>query len=100
LRAGEEWGRRVGDRAAAERFHGIFEKGQKRLVELCWNEEYFQQKLPDYMQRQGEVGPGCMADQLLGQWWAHQLGRGYMLPRAMVVCGLVAGFKYNFMSGR
>jgi uncharacterized protein (DUF608 family) len=98
LRAGEEWGRRVGDRAAAERFHGIFEKGQKRLVELCWNEEYFQQKLPDYMQRQGEVGPGCMADQLLGQWWAHQLGLGYILPREMVVSALLAVFKYNFKS--
>ena len=98
LRAGEEWARRVGDRAAAERFHGIFEKGQKQLVELCWNEEYFQQHLPDYMKRQGEVGPGCMSDQLLGQWWAHQLGLGYILPRAMVVSALRAVFKYNFKS--
>jgi uncharacterized protein (DUF608 family) len=96
LRAGEEWGRRVGDRAAAERFRGIFEKGQKKLVELCWNGDYFQQHLPDYMKRQGEVGPGCMSDQLMGQWWAHQLGLGYILPREMVVSALRAVFKHNF----
>ncbi len=96
LRAGEEWGRRVGNRAAADRFHGIFEEGQKKLIELCWKEEYFQQHLPDYMKRQGEVGPGCMADQLIGQWWAHQLGLGYILPQEMVVSALRAVFKYNF----
>ena len=45
--------RRMGDAAAAERFHGIFRKGQKNLVELCWNGEYFQQHLPDYMKRAG-----------------------------------------------
>ena len=98
LRAGEEWGRRVGDGAAAERFHGIFEQGQKKLVELCWNGEYFQQHLPDYLNRQGEVGPGCMSDQLLGQWWAHQLGLGYILPKEMVVSAMRAVFKYNFKS--
>ena len=96
LRAGEEWARRAGDPAAAERFHGVFEQGQKKLVELCWNGEYFQQHLPDYMNRQGEVGPGCMSDQLIGQWWAHQLGLGYILPKEKVVAALRAVFKYNF----
>ena len=98
LRAGEEWARRVGDPAAAERFHGVFEQGQKKLVELCWNGEYFQQHLPDYEKRQGEVGPGCMSDQLIGQWWAHQLGLGYILPQEKVVAALRAVFKYNWKS--
>jgi uncharacterized protein (DUF608 family) len=80
LRAGGEWARRQGDEAAADRFHGIFEKGRQKLVELCWNGEYFQQHLPDYMKRQGEVGPGCM------------------LPRDMVASALRAVFKLNFKS--
>ena len=96
LRAGEEWARRMGDNASAQRFHEVFEKGQQKLVELCWNGEYFQQHLPDYAQRRGEVGPGCMADQLLGQWWAHQLGLGYILPQEKVVAALKAIYKYNF----
>lgn len=98
LRAGEEWARRAGDSAFAERFRAVFEKGGKALVDLCWNGEYFQQNLPDYLQRQGEVGPGCMADQLIGQWWAHQLGLGYILPREKVVAALKSVFKYNFKS--
>lgn len=96
LRAGEEWGRRVGDKATADRFHAVFEKGSKYLVDHCWNGEYFQQELPDYMDRPGEVGPGCMADQLIGQWWAHQLGLGYILPKDKVVQALRSVFRYNW----
>jgi uncharacterized protein (DUF608 family) len=98
LRAGEEWARRVGDTPTADRYHAIFESGQKKLIELCWNGEYFQQYLPDYAGRRGEVGPGCMSDQLIGQWWAHQLGLGYILPREMVKSALKSIFKYNWKS--
>jgi len=98
LRAGEEWARRMGDAATAQRFHAVFAKGQAKLVELCWNGEYFQQQLPDYMSKPGEVGPGCMADQLIGQWWAHQLGLGYILPKEKVVTALKSVFRYNFKS--
>ncbi len=97
LRAGEEWAKRVGDKETAARFHGVFEKGQKRLVDVCWEGEYFRQDLPDYQKRWGEVGPGCMADQLIGQWWAHQLGLGYILPEDKVKSALKAVFKYNWM---
>jgi uncharacterized protein (DUF608 family) len=98
LRAGEEWARRMGDSSTADRFHEIFESGQAKLVELCWNGEYFQQRLTDYLDRKGEVGPGCMADQLLGQWWAHQLGLGYILPKDKVQSALRSIFKYNWKS--
>jgi uncharacterized protein (DUF608 family) len=96
LRAGEAWGRRLGDSITADHFQEIFARGQKKLIELCWNGEYFQQHLADYMKREGEVGPGCMADQLIGQWWAHQLGLGYIFPKEQVVSSLRAVFKYNF----
>ena len=45
----------------------------------------------------GEVGPGCMADQLIGQWWAHQLGLGYILPKDKVQAALRSIFKYNWV---
>jgi uncharacterized protein (DUF608 family) len=96
LRAGEEWARRMGDDTAAVRFHSVFEQGRNRLVELCWNGEYFQQHLPDYLARPGEVGPGCMSDQLIGQWWAHQLGLGYILPKDKIVAALKAVFRHNW----
>ena len=96
LRAGEEWAKRMDDTATADRFHKIFTSGRQKLVELCWNGEYFQQHLPDYQHRYGEVGPGCMSDQLIGQWWAHQLDLGYILPQDKVLSALRSVFKYNW----
>ena len=49
------------------------------------------------MKRNGEVGPGCMADQLIGQWWAHQLALGYILPKDKVQTALRSVFKYNWV---
>ncbi len=97
LRAGEAWARRLGDHETADRYQAVFEKGREKLNELCWNGEYFQQNLPDYLKRAGEVGPGCMSDQLIGQWWAHQLGLGYLLPKDKVQSALRAVFKYNWV---
>jgi hypothetical protein len=37
-----------------------------------------------------------MSDQLIGQWWAHQLGLGYLLPEQMVKEALRSVFKYNW----
>ncbi len=98
LRAGEEWAKRVGDAETARRFREVFEKGRARLVEVCWDGEYFRQELPGYERMPGEVGPGCMADQLIGQWWAHQLGLGYILPEDKVKSALRAVFRHNWMS--
>jgi hypothetical protein len=39
-----------------------------------------------------------MSDQLIGQWWAHQLDLGYILPRDMVQSAMRSIFKYNFKS--
>lgn len=97
LRAGEEMAGRMGDRETANHFHEVFQDGQKRLVDLCWNGEYFEQHLPDYMKRQGEYGPGCLSDQLIGQWWAHQLDLGYILPEDNVKTALKSIFKYNWL---
>ncbi len=49
------------------------------------------------MKRNGEVGPGCMSDQLIGQWWAHQLGLGYLLPKEKVQAAMQSIFKYNWV---
>jgi len=97
LRAGEEMANRVGDLAKAREWRGIFESGRRRLVDLCWNGEYFQQNLPDYAARSGEYGPGCLSDQLIGQWWANLLGLGSILPSDQVHKALASIFHNNWL---
>lgn len=96
LRAGEEMARLMDEPETARRWRQIFESGRQRLVELCWNGEYFQQNLPDYERRTTQWGPGCLSDQLIGQWWAHQLRLGYLLPQDQVRSALRAIFKHNW----
>jgi len=98
LRAGEEMANRAGEADTAKRWREVFERGSRRLVELCWNGEYFQQNYPDYLKKPRQWGPGCLADQLIGQWWAHQLGLGYLVPKENVRKALEAIFKYNWLS--
>ncbi len=97
LRAGEEMALRMGDAAFADRCRTIFERGRDNLVKRCWNGQYFFQDLPDYRSRSGEYGPGCLSDQLIGQWWAHQLDLGYLLPKEHVQKAMRSVFANNWL---
>lgn len=78
--AGDSWGAR--SHAAAEAYDG-----------LLWNGEYYGQvdSAAEY-----DFGAGCLTDQLLGQWWAHQLDLGHLLPADRVRSALDAVLAYNF----
>ncbi len=118
LRAAEEMARALGDQAAAEDYRRIYESGRKVLDEELWNGEYYIQKITPTSQvrsrrdrypqrhptplREGEeipryqFGPGCLSDQMLGQWFAHVVGLGYVLPQARVRSSIKAIFDHNF----
>jgi uncharacterized protein (DUF608 family) len=98
LRAGEEMAIRMGDLPFSGHCRETFERGKRNLVRECWNGEYFYQNLPDAEQRWGEYGKGCLSDQLIGQWWAHQLGLGYVLPKEHVQTAMKSIFKYNWLA--
>lgn len=98
LRAGEEMARLAGDLESAERWRSIFERGRQNLTRLTWNGEYFFQNWPEYAQHIRQYGPGCLADQLIGQWWAHELGLGYILPERYVKKALASIYRYNWLA--
>ena len=71
--------------------------------ESLWNGRYYGRAF------EGEssgLGAGCLADQLNGQWWAHQLELGHLLPvdhvrtalRTIVSANLRHGFR-DFQHG-
>ncbi len=96
LRAAEEMGRVVGDEAAAQQYRTVYEKGRANLPHELWNEEYYIQKVDLEKYPKNQYGIGCHSDQLLGQWWAHQLGLGYILPQDQVRSALRSIVKYNW----
>ncbi|HIE52192.1 MAG TPA: glucosylceramidase, partial [Armatimonadetes bacterium] len=94
LAAAERMAELEGDPAAARRYRRIREAGARKQNETLWNGEYYIQ-IPDPEPRE-DYGNGCHIDQVLGQWWAHQLGLGWLYPPERVRTALRSLLKYNF----
>src|SRR5947207_11842411 len=96
LRAAEEMARAAGDAPAVGQYKKIFENGHTNLPAALWNGEYYIQKVDLEKYTENQYGMGCHSDQLLGQWWAHQLGLGYILPKDQVRTTLRSIVGYNW----
>jgi len=119
LRAGERMARRLGDERSAAEYARLAEAGARKLQELLWNGEYFEQKVapraheawpepyrsmaekrgrddrfPDWPRWQ--YGSACVSDQVIGCWLARVAGLGELLPAELVREALRAVFRHNF----
>ncbi len=94
LGAAEKMALLENDRQAAERYAAIRRLGAEKQDRTLFNGEYYIQ-IPDPEPRE-DYGTGCAIDQVLGQWWAHQLDLGWLYPPEHVRSALGAVFKYNF----
>jgi hypothetical protein len=83
-----------GAAAAAQRYARIRAAGAKTQNETLFNGEYYIQ-IPDPTPNE-DYATGCAIDQVLGQWWAHQLDLGWLYPPDRVRSALAALVKYNF----
>jgi non-lysosomal glucosylceramidase len=114
LRAAEEMARALGDTAKAEEYHGLFEKGRAWVDSNLFNGEYYIQKVrsiprdqiaPSTVGDMGadhpespefQLGDGCLADQLIGQYLADIAGLGPLLDPVKIRKTLASIHKYNF----
>ncbi len=96
LRAGEEMAREMGDELFAQHCRILFERGRDFSVRELFNGEYFVQKVDLTQHPRHQYADGCLADQLFGQSWAHQLGLGYLYPAELVRSALKAIWLYNW----
>ena len=94
LRAAEEMAREVGDAGFADECRRIFRAGRDNSVRALFNGEYFVQTVDLREHPDWQYGDGCLADQLFGQGWAHQVGLGYVYPEATVRAALSAIWRY------
>ncbi|GAB4349312.1 MAG: non-lysosomal glucosylceramidase [Candidatus Abyssubacteria bacterium] len=96
LRAAEQMAKAVGDVQASRRYRDIFGAARRRADRLLWNGEYYIHRYDPETEASQAYGRGCHSDQLFGQWWAHSLGFGHVLPRAHVRRALGSIVKHNF----
>ncbi len=81
----------LGDTAAAARYTRIASETRTAINSNLWNGNYY--SLYNDLGRaagHGDRSEGCLTDQLVGQWSAHQVGIGYILDREKVQSSLKA----------
>ncbi len=116
LRAGAVMARHLGETDAADEYERLDHAGRARLDAELWNGEFYVQRVirpetppptrrPEWHSSAlvaGEEmpryqhGPGCLSDQLLGQWFAHVVGLGHLLPAERVRSALASVFRHNW----
>jgi len=116
LRAAERMASAVGDGEFATEVRLLFEQGRRWTDQNLFNGEYYVQhvrpadpkRIADgLMLASGvidpanptcQVGEGCLADQLVGQYAAHVAGLGYLLEPRHVKKAARSVFRYNRVS--
>ena len=114
LRAGEEMATYLGEADFAQMCRDLYQNGRVYLDTQLFNGEYYEHHIvppkrasdvadslrlhmgateitnPDY-----QLGSGCLVDQLVGQFFAHVCGLGYLTKRTHVRKTLRSIYKYN-----
>jgi uncharacterized protein (DUF608 family) len=114
LRAAEEMSRAVGDSASADTYRALFDKGSRWIDANLFNGEFYVQKVrgfrkdeiaPNLRSDMGsedtespeyQVGGGCLADQLIGQYLTEIGGIGPLVSPDNIRATLRSIYKYNY----
>jgi uncharacterized protein (DUF608 family) len=96
LAAGAQMAARMGEPEFAARCKELLRRGSEATMQRLWNGEYFVQQVDGKAHPKWQYGNGCLSDQLLGQWFADQVGLGYLYPRDAVRKALQSIWKYNW----
>ena len=114
LRAAEEMARAAGDTASAAEYRRIFESGSRWIDANLFNGEYYVQQVrgavkgniaaalrsdmgsQDTVNPQYQMGQGCLADQLIGQYLAEVAGLGPLVAPANIRKTLQSVYRYNY----
>jgi uncharacterized protein (DUF608 family) len=114
LRASEEMARAAGDNAFADECRRLFANGSAWIDKHLFNGEYYIQQIRGYARERiakplrstggaedpehpdFQLGEGCLADQLIGQYLADIAGLGPLLDPGHLRKTLESIYKYNY----
>lgn len=116
LRALEEMAIVMKDKKTVDKCRKLFKSGSSWVDANLFNGEYYvhqlvvpdQDKIPkeqlvgmgakDYGNPDYQLAEGCLVDQLVGQYFSHVCGLGYLLKKENVNSTLQSIMKYNYKS--
>lgn len=90
--------RHMGDDELAARYEEKYRDGVVKMDKLLWNGEYYIQNIEDVNAYPYQYGKGCLSDQIIGQFMAHVVGLGSILPENHGKVTAESIYKYNFLS--
>jgi uncharacterized protein (DUF608 family) len=112
LKATAAMARAMNEPQFAAQCEQIWAKGSKWVDENLFNGEYYEHKITDPKNFQFlnlvdpgvqipsfQLGPGCLVDQLAGQYMAHVCGLGYLAKKENIQTTLRSIMKYNYVEG-
>ncbi len=95
VRAAAEMAEEMGDAAFARECRGRAERGSLSMVDQLFNGEYFIHITDPAHPESNSTGTGCHIDQLLGQFWAHQVGLPRIVPMKESISALRSLYTYS-----
>ncbi len=96
LLAGRAMALAMGDKDFAAECSRIHQMGAEKIATLFNGDFYIQDEDPAHSDAIG-VGKGCYIDQVIGQWWAAQVGLGRVYDGANIRTALHSLWRYNFV---
>jgi hypothetical protein len=96
LKAAGEIAEYLGETEKAREYNAVAQKGRAIMDKTLFNGRYYIQKYDPGKAPKYQFGKGCLSDQLIGQWFAHLLGLGYLLSPTAVRTALKSVFRYNW----
>jgi non-lysosomal glucosylceramidase len=96
LKAMARMAEHTGDTAFAKECERLFALGQP-LYENLFDGDYFIQEVDMEHASAIGTGTGCYIDQVIGVWWAHQLGLSPLFDQEKVHSALRSLWRYNFV---
>jgi len=110
LKAAEKMALAMNDAPFATKCNDLFTRGSTWMDANLFNGEYYEHKItdpatfgflnmsnPDVVIPAFQLGPGCLVDQLVGQYMAHICGLGYLGNQDNIRTTLKSIMKYNYV---
>ena len=97
LQAASRMAEQLGESELAKEYEARRKVGRKKLDEMCFNGEYYEQVVDDVNAYRYQYGRGCLSDQLLGEFMGFCAGLEENLPEEHIIEAVKSIYRYNYV---